>query len=373
MASKFVAIILIFITTSGFMFGIKAPLSAEWKNRFSNVGELNSYGLDSKILIRNATLGDIRVVGAKINGSVFDNTDWNTVYFLESEISNAHFKKGKYRDAAFQKSVIENTVFEDITFIRADFQGAKLRNVRFVNCNFGRANFQYLEDSDVVFDGAVLEEVQFYRSGLDVAFLGSKLTDIEMMGVKGQRALIVKNSDIYGIDLGNSAFPYVEVIDSKVQRTVFGSGKAKRIVMKNLKGALNTDGAVVKGNVLVENVEAEVLFLGGITAEEIYVKNALVTNSIIATAMEAKKFEITNSNIKSIWNGASKLKYYKIANTDLRGTRSENSRIDKFHLESVHLNGKFNFEHTHAKNLELINVTKGPDFQFRGEGGNIAF
>lgn len=355
------------------MFGIKTSVSKEWKARLANVQVFNQYARDNRVEFKSVVLEGFVLEGAEFSTGAFVDTDWKDAGFQNSRIENATFDKGVYRSATFSGSVLRNVTFSNITFHSADFGQTELDNVRFIKCNFGRAAFHGLENSTIEFQGSVLEEVRFFNSDADIKFIDSKLTEVSMMGTTAKEYLIVKDSDIYAVDLTKSVIPYVEITDSKVERTVFGSGKAKSIVMKNLKGALNTDGAVVDGNVLVENIETEVLNLTGTVAQAIHVRHVVVTDTMLGGGAEADRFEISDSNIKTIWNGGSILKHFKIINTELRGTRNEGSKIDTFHLENVVLNGKFNFEYTHAQKLELVNVTKGPNFEFRGKEGNIAF
>ena len=205
----------------------------------------------------------------------------------------------------------------------------------------------------------------------EIQYLKSKLTSVEMMGVKAKSSFIVKGSDVYDVDLGSSSIPHVTIEDSTIQKAGFSGSKADTFVMKNLKGAWQTSGAKIN-DVEVSDVDTEVLFLGGVTANTIKVSNVKVSDAFIAGA-KAKKYEISDSTIKSIVNGASHVSIFKITNSELRGTRNENSRFGTFHLENVTLNGKFNFDGTTAQKLELINVTKGPNFQFRGRDSNIHF
>lgn len=368
---KLLVIVTALITASGFMFGIKTSLSSEWRQRFSDVNQLNRYAETNKIEIKNVNMNDLKVKGAVFSGATFDNTDWESVSFFGANIKNSRFNKGKYRNAAFQKAVIENTTFEGVTFINGDFQGATLRDVQFVNCNFGKANFKYLEDSDVIFKDAVLEEVEFYESKADVQFIDSKLTEVEMMGVQAKEHFIVRGSDVYDVDLNDATIPRLEITDSTIKKAGFSGGKAKSLLMKNLKGAWQASGAKID-DIVVENVEAEVLFLAGVTARSIKVSDVVVTDSFNARA-KAAVLEIDDSDIKSIWNDASAVGSYIVRNTKLRGSSSTSSKFELIRFKNVELNGIFNFEGTHADNIELINVTKGPSYEFLGDGGNIHF
>jgi len=370
-AIKLLLILLIVAVTGGFMFGIKLPLSGEWKQRLSDVDMFNAYAEKHKVEIKDSKLDGIKLTGAKLTNAVFENTDWKDVTFFNSKIKNAHFVGGEYRNAAFQTSYIENTVFEGITFYNADFEAATLKNVKFIHCNFGKANFQRLRDSDLVFEGSVLEEVEFYESKVDIQYIKSKLTSIEMMGVKAKSSFVVKSSDVYDVDLGSSEIPHIEITDSTIKKASFSGGKADTFVMKDLKGAWQASGAKI-GKVDIDHVVTDVLLFSGTHAKTIKVSNVTVTDSLNAKA-NADLFEIDNSDIKSIWNGSSRLKVFKIVNTELRGTRNESSKIGTFYLENVTLNGKFNFDGTTAQKLELVNVTKGPNFQFRGRDSNIHF
>ena len=353
------------------MSGVKTPLSGEWKKLFSDATQFNQYSDVNKIEIENAILSDIKMSGVRFSGAIFENTDWESVSLFGATIKDSKFIGGKYRNAAFQKAIVENTVFEGITFVNGDFQGATLKNVSFVNCNFGRANFQYLEDSNIVFKGAVLEEVEFYESKADIQYIDSKLTEIEMMGVQSKERFVVRGSDVYDIDLNSSIIPHLEITDSTIKDAGFSGGKAKSLVMKNLKGAWQASGATID-EVIVENVETDVLLLAGVTAKSIKVSQAKISDSLLGSC-ECGDFEIANSNIKSIWNGGSRVTTFTIKNTELRGTRNENSRFGTFRLENVTLDGKFNFDYTQAENMELVRVTKGPNFQFRGRDSNIQF
>ena len=353
------------------MFGIKTSLSSEWKQRFSDVEKLNAYAETRSIEIKNAKLSDISVEGAKFSNGVFDDTGWSNVHFLKSEIIDTRFIGGEYRNVDFKESLIKNSVFENITFINADFKAASLQGVKFVNCNFGRADFQYLRTSDVVFEGAVLEEVQFYKSGLDVTIIGSKLTEVEMMSITAQEKLIINDSDIYDVNLGNSIIPYVEITGSKVAKATYSSGKSEKLVMKNLKGALQASGAVID-YLEIGDVDTEVLFFSGITSERIKVERVNVTDSLNAKAT-AESLEITDSNINAVWNSASQVGLYAVKNTNIGGSNAEYAHFKTMHFENVQLNGQFNFSHARADKLELINVIKGPDFQFLGDESNISF
>lgn len=353
------------------MFGIKTSLSKEWQHRFSNVVELNAYAEKQSIQLSDVKLKDIDVTGAKFIGANFKNTDWDNVRFFESEIKDSHFKGGDYRRAAFQRTVISNTIFENITFRRADFEAATLKNVKFLNCNFGGANFQYLESSDVVFEGAVLEEVAFYHAEIDVKYLKSKLTDVEMMGAKAKDHFVVKNSDIFEVNLENAVFPNVEITDSTLKKVTYHGAKAKKLLMKNLKGAMQSSGSNIE-EVEVDNVTTEVLMLAGLNGKTVRISNVNVTDSLNLRA-QADSIVIENSDIHEIWNDSSDVGSFTIKDSKLMAASTTSSKFGKLYFENVTIVEGANFEFTQADEIELHNVTKGPNFEFLGEGSNVKF
>ena len=355
------------------MFGIKTQVSSQWKKRLSDVQLFNQYAADHKIVFKDDLLEDFSLSGARFSGGSFVNTDWKDAEFKDAKIENTTFEGGEYRNASFGGSVLRNVVFKNITFYSANFGHAELVNVEFINCNFGRARFHGLENSTIEFKNSVLEEVRFFDSAVDVKYVDSKLTSVGMMGTVAKDYFIVKGSDIYDVNLGSSEIPNVEITDSTIKKATFDGGKARKIVEKNNKGMMDTAGAIVDGDVEFDNIETAVLFISETTAKKIHISNVKVSESVNAGGTHADELTIADSNIRSIWNGGCKLKAFNIINTELRGTRNEGSRIGLFHLENVTLNGKFNFDYTHADKLELVNVTKGPDFQFRGKDSNIHF
>ena len=353
------------------MFGIKAQVSKEWKSRLANVAEFNQYAEHHSVEFKDAVLENFSLVGARFSGAKFLRTNWSEADFKDSLVEDSLFDGGDYRGISFGGSVLRNVTFKNITFYSADFGQAELDNVKFIKCNFGGAKFHGLEKSRIEFVDSVLEEVRFYDSDVDVRYVDSKLTEVGMMGTTAQDYFVIKSSDVYDLNLEDSKLPYVEVSDSTIKKMSYHGGKSKKLVMKNLKGAIQASG-LYADEVDIENVVTDVLILDGLQGKSVKISKVNATSDV-HLGSEADSVEIEDSDIYQLWNGGSKVGFYSIKNTKLGGESTTSSKFGKLHFENVTIVEGANFEYTQADEVEIHNVTKGPNFEFLGEGSNVKF
>lgn len=65
------------------------------------------------------------------------------------------------------------------------------------------------------------------------------------------------------------------------------------------------------------------------------------------------------------------MELFLVRNTKIGAASTTSAKFGKLHFENVSIEEAANFEYTQADEIELHNVTKGPNFEFLGEGSNV--
>jgi len=221
---------------------LAAPLSGEWKTVFQDINVLNQYSESGKkIELSSALVEGYNLSGAVLSGDTFSKMDWKMTMLKNSTITDTVFRSNSFINIDFTDSKLTNVTFEDSVFTATKFNKSKLKNVKFIRCQFENSNFWDLYDSSVVFDNSKIqysepESVSFYGSKMELTFVDSEISGINLSKMKFPSSITLVNSIVGKLWSSDSDFSKV-IIDHTKNSDLYGiyfeSSKIDELFIRN--------------------------------------------------------------------------------------------------------------------------------------------
>lgn len=350
------------------LFG-KSELSPEWAARLSDVNSLNVYAIKHKVQLENVLLSAYDLSGARLDGAVFNNTEWKKTKFNRSILANTQFRKTKLEGVVFEESELSDVLFEDVDLTEVSFFKSKLNRVVFVRCNFIGVTADKLHSSELhIIDSKVISS-SFSEGQYLGKFNKSSFREVEFTDLENPSSLTFEKSELEEVSFSRSKLKMFTFLRVNADKYGFEGGNIDAIEVHD--SYLGIGFREVKiGSVVLDRSKIESRF----TMSEI-------GKIIVHDCMEVLDFGFFESTIGSFDIERCKLKNFRLPNvvidnlrisdSTLSGNDFEALKASSISLERVILDGKIDFTNAHIEQLSSTNITKKPSLQLITTGSNV--
>lgn len=199
---------------------IGAIVSVDGLKRLLHMGKLSadSFYLDSVDKIKTVGMSGVIYNDKSLFGSIIVGADVNGSLFEASVIKGCIFYNTKFTNTNFNASFIDNSLFVKCDFSNCSMINPSLNKVRMVSCNISECNMEATDANEFVMDSCSVEGTDLSESSFNSIFMNSVEMDDSSLKTASISRSVLMDTYFKGTNLRNAVFLYSKIFNMNIAR-----------------------------------------------------------------------------------------------------------------------------------------------------------